>query len=468
VNYKSIAALLLNLVVTSNIAARANSFSQPSEFNVIELKLSDLRSAYLIRAGIVRYDANANSPDQIRAQLQRHFDVVIGLLLVSTPRSVETAMARLEAKDDHTWSTAERSNWRQKLLSMRSQQLRRLAAYRDRGLFPLNEGQSPRPVPIFVDEHNTACAVGHLMRISGWQSAVVDIQRRNNLVYIPDALNSAVAAWTLTSGLTHEEAALIQPAYRGFPAPYYVSNYEPGELSLIQNVLKYENFQFDALNFTNQTGLGFHQIVDLCDGCFFTPAAGSLPNFNSVGFNAGIGTLQGVTFFDNYDPIGTHWISLGGELGAPIFSSRLIGGSTQMGTIQRIRLSFDVSTTDPNSYVSQIAEHTYPSYGGFGGFPGTSQYEFTTKALQSVTPLGTVNFGEDNGVQSASAGLSSQTDHLTVTTTIWLYNGATIGSYVLGFQVVPEPASLLLMLVSVAAATASLRPRRRQYLLSLP
>jgi len=32
-----------------------------------------------------------------------------------------------------------------------------IAAYRDRGQFPLNEGQADHPVPIFVDAHDTAC-----------------------------------------------------------------------------------------------------------------------------------------------------------------------------------------------------------------------------------------------------------------------------------------------------------------------
>src|SRR5215203_4696796 len=152
----------------------------------ILLRTSDLRSAYLVRAGAVSYDVTDRSPQGLKRQLQRHFDVVIGLLLASAPRSIETALARLEKANDHSWSKAERSDWREKLMAMRYVQLRRLAAYRDSGLFPPNDGKSMEPVPIFVDEHDTACAVGQLMRWSGRGDDVSSINKANNFVFVPD------------------------------------------------------------------------------------------------------------------------------------------------------------------------------------------------------------------------------------------------------------------------------------------
>ena len=177
------------------------------------LRTSDLRSAYLMRAGVVSYGVTDRSPQGLERQLKRHFDVVIGLLLASAPRSIETALARLEKAGDHSWSKAERSDWRDKLMAMRYVQLRRLAAYRDRGVFPLNEGQSIQPVPIFVDDHDTACAVGQLMQWSGRGDEVSSINKANNFVYVLGVSNGSVNEWILDSGLTIEEAALIQPAY---------------------------------------------------------------------------------------------------------------------------------------------------------------------------------------------------------------------------------------------------------------
>src|SRR4051812_49298377 len=79
-------------------ALRSPSHDQPC----IVLKISDLRSAYLQRAGVVRYDESNRSPDGLRQQLQRHFDVVLSLLSVATPDSIEIAAVRLEASDDHS------------------------------------------------------------------------------------------------------------------------------------------------------------------------------------------------------------------------------------------------------------------------------------------------------------------------------------------------------------------------------
>src|SRR4051794_20293871 len=92
----SFAALVLFIrAADASYELRTQSVQSPAHV----LRISDLRSAYLQRAGVVRYDASNMSPDGLRRQLQRHFDVVLGLLLVSTPRSIETVLARLEAAD---------------------------------------------------------------------------------------------------------------------------------------------------------------------------------------------------------------------------------------------------------------------------------------------------------------------------------------------------------------------------------
>src|SRR5947207_9566104 len=226
----------------ASYASRTPSHDQPC----IVLKISDLRSAYLQRAGVVRYDESNRTPGGLRQQLQRHFDVVLSLLGSATPDSIEIAAVRLEAADDHSWTAQERTAWRQRLLAARLVQMQRLAAYRDRGTFPLNEGQSAHPAPIFVDRHGTACAVGHLMRCAGWTIDVDSIARSNNLLYVPDATHSAVAAWVLTSGLTLEEAALIQPGYYWPAGQFDASAYEPGELALAKDGLRFSNFRLQG------------------------------------------------------------------------------------------------------------------------------------------------------------------------------------------------------------------------------
>ena len=210
----------------------------------IVLRTSELRSSYLLRAGIVRYDSVDMSSQGLRRQLQQHFDVVLGLLFASTPASIETALIRLEEAESTSWSESERADWRQRLLSARSLQLQRLMQYRDRGEFPQNEGQTAHPTPIFVDSHDTACAIGHLMRLSDYQQAVASIAASANFIHVTDVVGGPITSWILTSGLTLEEAALIQPAYGPRLAPIPVNAIELGtDWAGVFGDLRFSNFQ---------------------------------------------------------------------------------------------------------------------------------------------------------------------------------------------------------------------------------
>ncbi|HEY7089556.1 MAG TPA: hypothetical protein VH518_15775 [Tepidisphaeraceae bacterium] len=312
-------------------APRAPSHSQ----RCIVLKISDLRSAYLQRAGVVCYDESNRTPDGLRQQLQHHFDVVLTLLSFATPDSIETAVVRLETASDHSWTAEERTAWRRKLLAARLVQLQRLAAYRDRGTFPLNEGQSARAAPIFVDRHGTACAVGHLMRCSGWTKVVDAIAKSSNLVYVPDATQSAIAAWVLTSGLTLEEAALIQPGYYWPPAPFDASAYEPGESVLEKDGLRFSNFRLQAQNY------------DVFAPDPPIPASdGAKPTIAGLGLATGQGTYTAPGGYPQHVPIGTHWIAIGGStayLQAPLHSLNA-AADTDRG--QLVVVSFDVAAID--------------------------------------------------------------------------------------------------------------------------
>ena len=58
------------------------------------------------------------------------------------------------------------------------------------------------------------------MRRSGSNDAVEEIARHNNHVYVPDVHDGPLMQWVLQSGLTQEEAALIQPAYAPSCLPF--------------------------------------------------------------------------------------------------------------------------------------------------------------------------------------------------------------------------------------------------------
>lgn len=98
-----------------------------------------------------------------------------------------------------------------KQLEARKRNIELLHDYAMRGIFPHNSYSYARPV--FVDEFNTHCAVGHLMQMSGNDALAMRISSRNNYVYAMDIDDPEIYAWQEASGLTLQELALIQPTY---------------------------------------------------------------------------------------------------------------------------------------------------------------------------------------------------------------------------------------------------------------
>ncbi|HTF03966.1 MAG TPA: hypothetical protein VK826_08070 [Bacteroidia bacterium] len=97
----------------------------------------------------------------------------------------------------------------------RNKNIQVLHAYATRGIFPANH--CSYSTPVFIDEFNTHCAVGHLMEQSGFEVLAVRISSRNNLVHAADIDDPEIYAWQEASGFSMEELALIQPAYAAPP-----------------------------------------------------------------------------------------------------------------------------------------------------------------------------------------------------------------------------------------------------------
>src|SRR5664279_2830278 len=70
-------------------------------------------------------------------------------------------------------------------------------------------------LPTFLDPHsNVRCAVAHLVETTAGTAMMVELDRDHHNDYISDlAGDPQFVAWTETSGLTHEELAIIQPSY---------------------------------------------------------------------------------------------------------------------------------------------------------------------------------------------------------------------------------------------------------------
>jgi antitoxin component YwqK of YwqJK toxin-antitoxin module len=87
-----------------------------------------------------------------------------------------------------------------------------LDGYRLVGNFPMNYYRNER-IPVFIDEHNTHCAVGYLMQQTGHEDMARRISATDNYVWVKDITDAEVPAWQLASGFSMDELKLIQGAY---------------------------------------------------------------------------------------------------------------------------------------------------------------------------------------------------------------------------------------------------------------
>lgn len=94
----------------------------------------------------------------------------------------------------------------------RSLSLEHLKTYAQRGLFPQNLHFRFRR-PVFIDERGVHCAVGYLMRESGYPELSLHISYNMNYEYLLDMQDEQLNAWVEKSGFTAEELAWIQPGY---------------------------------------------------------------------------------------------------------------------------------------------------------------------------------------------------------------------------------------------------------------
>lgn len=372
---------------------------------------------------------------------------MIGLLELSSQRSVEIALDRLEAEIGSHWSRKERAAERERLLASRLLQIERLKGYRDRGLFPQNEGQADGAVPIFVDRHDTACAVGQLMRLSGWQDAAAAIERSNNLLYVPDAAKSVVGRWVLQSGLTLEEAALIQPGYQ-FLGVYNFSQYGPGGATIENNGLRYANFQLDSTP---------------------PPVAGGL------GVNTGAGPYVTNDCCDPLTHSGTNWVVIGGikEDHTFPFDDQLGGltaGSGLGGALKLFTVRFDVSTIAANGRINAISQNSLPTVGGFHGqnfAPFDSPYSQQTIVRDGGNDIATLLINQDTipvGYFSKQSGVQiSPRKSISVESVVSLQGDVAIDTLVFNFNVVTVPEAKSVVMAMTALGAICLVAARRNF-----
>lgn len=87
-----------------------------------------------------------------------------------------------------------------------------LTTYKNVGKFPINYHCKNR-IPVFIDENNTYCAVGFLLKQSGYDNLACEIAAKDNYIWVKDISHPQLLEWQKQSGFTLEELELIQGAY---------------------------------------------------------------------------------------------------------------------------------------------------------------------------------------------------------------------------------------------------------------
>jgi hypothetical protein len=94
----------------------------------------------------------------------------------------------------------------------RSLMLDALEGYYKTAKFPVNS-LHPNRQPYFIDHNGTFCAVGHLLKESGFEAFARQIQVERNYAYVKEMPYSELPEWAEEFGFTVDELAWIQPGY---------------------------------------------------------------------------------------------------------------------------------------------------------------------------------------------------------------------------------------------------------------
>ncbi len=94
----------------------------------------------------------------------------------------------------------------------REQALDHLNSYWRQGNFPVNDAYAFR-TPIFIDKYDNFCAVGYLVKATGYEQVSRKIAAHTNLAYVKEMNYPELNSWASEYGFSVDELAWIQPGY---------------------------------------------------------------------------------------------------------------------------------------------------------------------------------------------------------------------------------------------------------------
>jgi len=137
------------------------------------------------------------------------------------------------------------SNLSAELKTKRNHLLDLLHNYWTNGIFPKNYDFVAQRKSCFIDKDGTICAVGYLVEQTTGRQVANDINRKHKYDELLAMNNQTVDKWVLTSGLTKEECAMIQPAY-GFEP--YTYNYISPAYGISSSIIGGLNLSLNTVN----------------------------------------------------------------------------------------------------------------------------------------------------------------------------------------------------------------------------
>lgn len=206
----------------------------------------------------------------------------------------------------------------------RLRNLNNLHTYWNKNNYPVNNKVAFRN-PVFIDDYNTFCAVGYLLKTSGHEPLARNIAAKQNLSYLKDIKINGLKEWVTASGLTVDELGWIQPAYmatnhsrglgKGVNGPVYAMTgndtlktlYVAGSFSQANNTLSCNNIievKYDDGNLFSNT---FSTLGDGLNGTVYALARDGSSLYAGGHFSAsGSTSLHNIARWN-----GSAWESMG-------------------------------------------------------------------------------------------------------------------------------------------------------------
>jgi hypothetical protein len=114
------------------------------------------------------------------------------------------------------------------------------------GKFPKNYDYADQRKPCFIDKDGNICAVGYLVEQTTSRQLANEINSKHKYDDLLAMNSPTVDKWVLTSGLTKEECAMIQPTYG--PSKIYDYNYITPAYGISSSIICGLNLSLNTVN----------------------------------------------------------------------------------------------------------------------------------------------------------------------------------------------------------------------------